>query len=59
MRFITFPLAFLLGAMIVVGFLHGDLWIAFTQFGTLGNAEKLGCLIAVVAGFFAALLRDN
>jgi hypothetical protein len=44
--------------MILVGVLHGDLWIAFSRFSALRPEAKAGCLFAVFAGFIAALLRD-
>ena len=58
MKFITTPFVFLVAAIVLIGVVHGDLWIAFSRFGTLGAEAKAGCLFAVFAGFFAALLRD-
>lgn len=58
MRFITTPAVFLIAAFILIGVVHGDLWIAFSRFDTLGEAAKAACLFATFAGFFAALLRD-
>ena len=58
MKFITTPFVFLVAALILVGVVHGDLWIAFSRFSSLGAEAKAGCLIATFAGFFAALLRD-
>jgi len=58
MRFITTPFVFLVAALILIGVVHGDLWIAFSRFSTLGTGAKAGCLFAAFAGFFAALLKD-
>jgi hypothetical protein len=58
MRFITTPFVFLVVALILVGVVQGDLWVAFSRFDTLGTGTKAGCLLATFAGFFAALLRD-
>ena len=58
MKFITTPFVFLVGALILIGVVHGDLWIAFSRFSSLGAGAKAGCLFATFAGFFAALLRD-
>jgi hypothetical protein len=58
MRFITIPFVFLVAALILIGVLHGDLWVAFSRFGTLGVEAKAGCLFAAFAGFFTALLKD-
>ena len=58
MKFITTPFVFLVAALVLVGVVHGDLWIAFSRFSSLGGQAKAGCLIAAFAGFFAALLRD-
>jgi len=58
MRFITTPFVFVLATLILIGVLHGDLWIAFSRFGTLGAPAKVGCLVAACAGFFVALLKD-
>jgi len=58
MRFITTPFVFLVVALILIGVVHGDLWIAFSRFSTLGAEAKAGCLFAAFAGFFAAMLRD-
>ncbi len=58
MKFITTPFIFLVAALILIGVVHGDLWVAFSRFDTLGGGAKAGCLFAAFAGFFAALLRD-
>jgi hypothetical protein len=58
MKFVTFPFVFLVGALILIGVAHGDLWIAFSRFSSLGQEAKAGCLFATFAGFFAALLKD-
>lgn len=58
MKFITTPFVFLVAALILIGLVHGDLWIAFSRFDSLGAEAKTGCLFAVFAGFFAALLKD-
>ena len=58
MRFITTPLVFLVAALVLIGVLHGDLWIAFSRFSALGDGAKAGCLFAAFAGFFAAMLRE-
>jgi hypothetical protein len=49
---------FLVAALILIGVVHGDLWIAFSRFSSLGGEAKASCLFAAFAGFFAALLRD-
>ena len=58
MKYITTPSVFLVAAFILIGVVHGDLWVAFSRFDTLGEGAKAGCLFAAFAGFFAALLRD-
>ena len=58
MKYVTTPLVFLVAALILIGVAHGDLWVAFSRFDTLGEGAKAGCLFATFAGFFAALLRD-
>ena len=58
MKFITTPLVFLLAALILIGVLQGDLWIAFSRFSALGDEAKAGCLFAACAGFFVALMTD-
>lgn len=58
MKFITTPFVFLVAALILIGVLHGDLWIAFSRFSALGGEAKAGCLFAAFAGFFTAMLRD-
>ena len=58
MKFVTTPLVFLAAALVLVGVVHGDLWIAFSRFSMLGAGAKAGCLFAAFAGFFAALLRN-
>ena len=58
MKFITTPFVFLVAALILIGVVHGDLWIAFSRFSSLGGEAKASCLFAAFAGFFAALLRD-
>jgi hypothetical protein len=59
MKFITTPFVFLVAALILIGVVHDDLWIAFSRFSTLGGEAKAGCLFAAFAGLFAALLRDE
>jgi hypothetical protein len=58
MRFILTPIVFLVAALILIGVVQGDLWIAFSRFSTLGAGAKAACLFAVFAGFFAAMLKD-
>jgi len=58
MKFITTPFVFLVAALILIGVVYGDLWIAFSNFSNLGTEAKASCLFAAFAGFFAALLRD-
>ena len=58
MKFITTPFVFLVAALVLIGVAHGDLWIAFSRFSSLGSEAKASCLLAAFAGFFAALLRD-
>ena len=58
MRFIITPFVFLAVALILIGVLHGDLWIAFSRFGSLGAEAKAGCLFAAFAGVFVAMLKD-
>ena len=58
MKFITTPFIFLVAALILIGVVHGDLWIAFSHFSSLGAEAKASCLFAAFAGFFAAMLRD-
>ena len=58
MKFITTPFVFLVGALILIGVVYGDLWIGFSRFNTLAGEAKARCLFAAFAGFFAALLRD-
>ena len=58
MKFITTPFVFLVAALMLIGVVHGDPWIAFSRFSALGAEAKAGCLLAAFAGFFAALLRD-
>ena len=52
------PLLFLLAAFLIIGLIEGDLWMAFTRFGTLTGLAKAGCLFAMFAGLVVALLRD-
>ncbi|MGH9425146.1 MAG: hypothetical protein ACRD2L_02415 [Terriglobia bacterium] len=52
------PLLFLLAALLIIGLIEGDLWVAFTRFGTLSGMAKAGCLFAIFAGLVVALLRD-
>lgn len=58
MRFLTTSFIFLVATLIFTGVAHGDVWIAFSRFSTLGEGAKAGCIFAVFAGFFAALLKD-
>ena len=58
MKFITIPFVFVVAALILIGVVHGDLWIAFSRFSALGAGAKAGCLFAAFAGFFVALIRD-
>lgn len=58
MKFVTTPFAFLVAALILIGVVYGDLWIAFSSFSSLGSEAKASCLFAAFAGFFAAMLRD-
>lgn len=58
MKFITTPFVFLVAALILIGVVHGDLWIAFSRFSALAPQAKAGCLFAAFAGFFAAMLRN-
>ena len=58
MKFIATPLVFLAAALMLIGVVHGDLWIAFSRFSTLGGEAKAACLFAAFAGLFVALLKD-
>jgi len=58
MKFITTPFVFFVAALILIGVVHGDLWIAFSRFSALGDVAKASCLFAAFAGFFAAMLMD-
>jgi hypothetical protein len=51
------PLWFLLAAFLIIGLIEGDLWMAFTRFGTLSGIAEAGCLFALFAGL-VALLQD-
>ncbi len=52
------PLIFLLAALLIIGLIEGDLWMAFTRFDTLNGIAKAGCVFALFAGLVVALLRD-
>jgi hypothetical protein len=43
MKFITTPFVFLVAALILIGVVYGDLWIAFSS--ALGAEAKAGCLL--------------
>ncbi|MCI0420890.1 MAG: hypothetical protein L0387_37045 [Acidobacteria bacterium] len=58
MKFVVTPLVFVLAALIIIGLIHGDLWIAFKRFSAVRDEATVACLFAVFAGFFVALLKD-
>ena len=58
MKFIAIPLMFLAVAMMLIGLVHGDIWIAFSRFSTLEGVSKAACLFATFAGLFVALLKE-